>query len=134
MVNLVFDTEHCFSDDPTGGVVLDVELSLRSQSVHLKASVDSGAANCLFQAGYLECLGIDLREGQELRFSVPDGGRITAYGHEVNLTVLGYTITSTVYFTAHEGFSRNVLGRQGWFHHFRVGLALYESRIYLGRV
>ncbi len=134
MVDLAFETEHVFADDPTGGIVLDVEITLSDRPVRLKAHVDSGAANCLFQAEYAQCLGVNLREGVTKRFSVSDGGAIVAFGHEVNLTVLGHTVTSVVYFTEHEGFRRNVLGRQGWFHHFRIGLALYNSKIYLGRI
>lgn len=133
MVRLDFEIEQQYPDDVTGGIVLDVEIA-SSQNVRLKAHVDSGAAHCLFQSVYADLLGLDLDQGVKLSLSVANGGLIVAYGHEVTMTVLGQTVNSLVYFTKDQGFQRNVLGRQGWFHHFRVALAIYESRIYLGNL
>ena len=35
-------------------------------------------------------------------------------GHALTLETLGYSFDVTVYFAAHESFTRNVLGRRGW--------------------
>jgi hypothetical protein len=37
----------------------------------------------------------------------------------------------TVYFAAHESFTRNVLGRRGWLDLVRLGQAEYVSKLYL---
>lgn len=133
MVRLDFDIEQQYPDDSTGGIVLEVEIT-SGKAVRLMAHVDSGAANCLFQSDYADALGLDLHRGVPLSFAPAGGGSIDAYGHEVTMKVLGQTVNSVVYFTEDPGFRRNVLGRQGWFHHFRVALAVYESRIYLGNL
>jgi hypothetical protein len=39
----------------------------------------------------------------------------------------------TVYFAAHESFTRNVLGRSGWLDQVRLGIVEYESKLYLSR-
>jgi len=38
-----------------------------------------------------------------------------------------------VYFTDHQGFSRNVLGREGWLHPFKFGLVHYDRKLYVSR-
>ena len=42
---------------------------------------------------------------------------------------LDYAFNVTVYFAAHESFTRNVLGRRGWLDQVRVGLVEYESKL-----
>ena len=130
MPSIEFDTEHVYSDDTTGGITVPVELQA-AKSVRLYAHVDTGAANCLFQGDYAELLGLTLTDGFPMRFSPAGGGTITAFGHQVTIKVFDYTVDSVVFFTDHSGFKRNVLGRQGWLHHFRFGLIHYESKLYL---
>lgn len=36
-----------------------------------------------------------------------------------------------VYFAAHEGYNRNLLGRHGWLNRVRLGLIDYEGKLYL---
>ena len=55
-----------------------------------------------------------------------------AYGHTLSVKVLDQRVDSLVYFTDDPQFRRNVLGRQGWLHHFKFGLIHYESKLYLG--
>ena len=52
-------------------------------------------------------------------------------GAPVTLTVLGIALDTTVYFAAHEQFTRNVLGRQGWLNLVRLGVVDYEGKLYL---
>jgi hypothetical protein len=126
-----FDTEYLYPDDPTGGVVLSVELQAEN-STRLLAHVDTGAANCLFQSDYAELLGLTLIDGVPKSFSTAGGGTISAYGHQVTIKVLDHAVESIVYFTDHPQFKRNVLGGKGWLHHFKLGLIEYESKLYLG--
>lgn len=131
MPTLEFDTDYLYPDDPTGGIVLSVELQA-GNSTRLFAHVDTGAANCLFQSDYAELLGLTLADGIPKNFSPAGGGTITAYGHQVTIKVLDHAVESIVYFTDHPQFKRNVLGRKGWLHHFKLGLIEYESKLYLG--
>lgn len=129
---LEFDLEHVYPDDVTGGILLSVKLEAGEQSTRLTAYLDTGCSHCLFQGSYAELLGMELTRGMPLSLTTGDGGIINAYGHEVTIEVLDQRVESVVYFTDHPGFRRNVLGRQGWLHHFKLGLVHYESKIYLG--
>jgi hypothetical protein len=131
MPNIDFDLEYIYPEHPTGGIVLSVELQA-GRSVRINAHVDTGAANCLFQREYAELLGLTLTDGILQRFSPAGGGTITAYGHEVTIKFLDHSVESMVYFAEDPLFARNVLGRQGWLHYFKLGLIQYESKLYLG--
>ena len=128
---LTFDIEYRYADD-LRGIPLSVELEAGG-TTRLLAFLDTGAKHCLFQSEYADLLGLNLEQGSRLEFSPAGGGSIIGFGHQVKLTVLGESVESMVYFTSHPGFTRNVLGRQGWFHHFRFGLVLYDSLLYLSR-
>ena len=54
-----------------------------------------------------------------------------ALGHEVDISVLGVTAHSTVYFFADASINKNVLGRIGWLDRIRLGLVEHDSTIYL---
>jgi hypothetical protein len=47
------------------------------------------------------------------------------------INVLGVELFSTVYFAEEESFTRNVLGRQGWLDHVKLGLIDYEGKLLL---
>ena len=49
------------------------------------------------------------------------------------LVTLRYSFDVTVYFAAHESFTRNVLDRRGWLDQVRLGLVEYQSKLYLSR-
>lgn len=132
MPTIDFDLEHVYVDDLAGNIPLSVTLEVGDASARFLAYVDTGAGHCLFQSGYAEILDLDLRAGEPLRLSAADGGTIEAWGHTVIIEVLDQRVESVVYFTDHPGFRRNVLGRQGWLHHFKFGLIHYESKLYLG--
>jgi hypothetical protein len=131
MPTIDFDLEHVY-DDPAGNIPLSIKLEVGEASARFLAFVDTGAARCLFQSEYAEILGLELRAGEWLQFSPAGGGTIDAWGHSVVVEVLDQRVESVVYFTDHPGFRRNVLGRQGWLHHFKFGLIYYESKLYLG--
>jgi len=134
MPTIDFDLEYIYPDDPAKNIPLSIELKIGDESARFWAYVDTGAAYCLFQSGYADILGLDLRAGESLRLSAADGGTIEAWGHTVMIQFLDQRVESIVYFTDHPGFHRNVLGRQGWLHHFKFGLIYYESKLYLGRL
>ena len=113
---------------------IEVPVTLRfgEESVSFPAQLDTGAAYCVFERTYAEVLGLSVELGTPLRFTTAMGS-FDAYGHTLTLETLGYSFDSTVYFAAHEGFRRNVLGRRGWIDHLRLGLVEYESKLYLNR-
>ena len=51
----------------------------------------------------------------------------------MELSVLGVTTYSTVYFFADAGINRNVLGRIGWLDRVRFGLVYHDSKAYLAQ-
>jgi len=77
-------------------------------------------------------LGLEVETGEPILISTVTGS-FAAYGHALTLETLGYSFDVTVYFAAHEAFTRNVLGRRGWLDRVRLGLVEYESKMYLSR-
>ena len=77
-------------------------------------------------------MDVDVETGTPLRLSTLTG-TFDAYGHMLTVETLGYSFNVTVYFAAHESFTRNVLGRRGWLDQVRLGIVEYESKLYLRR-
>lgn len=100
--------------------------------VTFEADVDTGSTFCIFNRGHAETLGLNVESGERTRFKTVTGS-FDAYGHALTLETLGYSFDVTVYFAAHEAFTRNVLGRRGWLDQVRLGLVEYESKLYLSR-
>jgi len=128
---LSFQSEYAYSDPLHGGVLVPVELTAAT-SVRFYAYVDTGAANCIFQREYAEALDLTLDAGQLKRFSTAGGSILTAWGHNLRLTALGFSVDTLVYFADEPDFRRNVLGRQGWLDRFQLGLVHYDAKLYLG--
>ena len=58
-------------------------------------------------------------------------GSFDAYGHNVTLSCFEWELETIVYFAAHEGFTRNVVGRSGWLQQFRLALIDHDSMLFL---
>lgn len=99
-------------DTLKSGITVMAEISYGGESRQIRAKIDTGAENCIFERKHGERLGIEIESGREQIFSTASG-IFTAYGHELTLSVLGIETVSTVYFAKEESFTRNVLGRQG---------------------
>jgi len=54
-----------------------------------------------------------------------------AFGHEVEISVLGVTTVLIVYFFADASINKNVLGRVGWLDRVRLGLVDHDTTMYL---
>lgn len=109
---------------------LPVMLRSGGEEVRADAFVDTGATYCVFRREIAASLGIDVEAGTPLRVGTVTGG-FDAYGHALTLETLGYSFDVTVYFAAHEGLARNVLGRRGWLDQVRLGLVDHDGRLYL---
>lgn len=112
-------------------IVIPVVLRSGVNEVPVAASVDTGASYCVFGTEIAEALGLDLTSGIRKRFRTANSV-FDAYGHEVELRVLGLATHSLIYFFADPLIDRNVLGRTGWLDRVRLGLLHHDNRIYLG--
>jgi hypothetical protein len=129
MYHLEFARLHGYSGQ---GESLMIPVALRSGAnrVAVAASVDTGASFCLFGTEVAEALGLEVTSGIRQRFRTANSG-FEAYGHEVEIQVLGLATHSLVYFFADRMIDKNVLGRTGWLDRVRLGLIHYDSQIYL---
>ncbi len=117
-------------DTLQSGISVIVEMSYGGESRQIRAKIDTGAENCIFERKHGERLGVEIESGREQIFSTTTG-IFVAYGHELTLSVLGIETVSTVYFAKEESFTRNVLGRQGWLDRVKLGLIDYEGKLLL---
>jgi len=117
-------------DTLKSGITGIVELSYGGESRQIRAKIDTGAENCIFERKHGERLGVEIESGREQIFGTT-AGIFVAYGHELTLSVLDIETVSTVYFAKEESFTRNVLGRQGWLDRVKLGLIDYEGKLLL---
>jgi hypothetical protein len=111
---------------------LAVTLISGDEVIKTDAFLDTGATYCIFKREIAVSLGIDVEAGEVVRVGTVTGG-FDAYGHTLTLETLGYSFDITVYFVAHDGLPRNVLGRRGWLDHVRLGLVDHDGKLYLSR-
>jgi len=114
------------------GITVDVVISLISNSITLKAKLDTGSTNCTFERQYGERLGLDIESGERIRIGTPTGSFI-AYRHSVTMNVLDYALDVGVCFAEDASISRNVLGRLGLLDRVNIGLVDYEGKLYLSK-
>ncbi len=111
-------------------MTLPVLLRVGDERADFVAAVDTGASYCLFERSHGESLGLDVESGVRTTFSTAVG-RFDAFGHEVQIDVLGLDFEALVYFFADAGIRRNVLGRRGWLDRLRLGLVDHDQKVYL---
>ncbi len=128
--SLTFDAAHDYRSSEAISVL--VTLRYGSQAVEFEAFVDTGSTFCVFDRQHAEMLGIDVEAGTPLRIRTVIGG-FDAYEHGVVLSTLGYDFDVRVYFAAHQGLPRNVLGRRGWLDQVRFALIESDGKMYLSK-
>jgi predicted aspartyl protease len=126
---LTFRDRHQY-ETSDGAITVAAFLSSGDSRVRCVAQVDTGAAVCLFGRELAEALGIDVESGHQIYLSTLVGS-LPADGHEVTLEALGLKLHTTVYFVAHDGLERNLLGKFGWLQQVRLGIVDYDEKIYL---
>ena len=129
MYHLSFASVHSYASD-RDGISVPIEMRAGSAVVRIAASIDTGAAYCIFRSEVAEALGLDLRSGIHRRFRTANSN-FEAFGHEVDLSVLNVATHSMVYFFADEAINKNVLGRIGWLDRVRLGLVDHDCEPYL---
>ena len=102
--------------------ILPVRLSSghSRQTPRLEAIVDSGAADCLFQASIAAYLGLRLERGiKGTAAGIAAGVRIDVYYHDINLWVGADMIRITAGFASALPVAA-LLGRHGFFENFII--------------
>lgn len=125
---LSFALKHDYSAGDA--IQLPVTLICGGEEIRADAFVDTGATYCIFRREVAMSLGIDVEAGASVRIGTVTGG-FDAYGHTLTLETLGYSFEVMVYFAAHDGLPRNVLGRRGWLDRLRLGLVDHDAELYL---
>ncbi len=113
-------------------ILLPVTLRLADAVVRADAFLDTGSTFCVFKRELAVSLAIDVEAGIPLRVGTMIGG-FDAYGHVITLETLGYSFELTIYFAAHEGLPRNVLGRRGWLDQVRLGIVEYDGKLFVSK-
>ncbi len=127
-MKLTFTHRHAYPTTSVG-VSLPVRLWVGKRYSDLVAMVDTGSSHCLFERFHADDLQLDLESGQPMVVGTATG-RLRAFGHMVEIDVLGHVVSSMVYFFADYEVNKNLLGRTGWLDRVRFGLVEYESEVY----
>jgi hypothetical protein len=109
---------------------MPVVLKRGCEVVDLFAYLDTGSANCLFERRHGELLKLEIEAGDHRIFGSATG-TADAFGHIVELEVLGLKVESMVYFFGDERINKNLLGRIGWLDRIRLGLVDHDGALYL---
>lgn len=125
---LSFEHFYRYSDD-INGIVLPTALRWSGKLVQTFASVDSGAAYCVFSREIGDELGSDIESGIPKRMGGITG-TLDTFGHEITIQTLEVAVESVVYFARHPGVQRNLLGRTGWLRKLRVAISDYDGLLY----
>jgi hypothetical protein len=112
------------------GIEVPVKLGVGEQRIELIATLDTGAAHCIFERRYAEELGLDVESGRAQRFRTM-AGSFVAYEHEVTIHTLGIEFSAAIFFAQDSGFNRNFLGRSGWLDRLRIGIIDYDRLLFL---
>ena len=124
-----FDSELHYEETPAG-ILIPIRLTHGNRSVELRARLDTGAADCIFDDSYAAILGLpDSGIQREYRTVA---GSFKAHGHEVTIETLGLEWTAMVFFHAMGNPAHAFLGRRGWLDRVRLGIVHYEQRLLLG--
>lgn len=126
-----FEQEYRY-DSMKGGIQIPAFLSANHKRLTCSAKVDPGAAYCLFAREYADRLELELERGYELEMSTLTTPFVT-YGHVITLETLQLTFEAMVFFPISYEINRNLLGRNGWLQHVKLGLVDYEEVLYLSR-
>ena len=131
MYNLNFEKLALYNAGEAG-ITVKVEIRFGDALTRFEAKIDTGATACIFERRLGEEIGIEIENGDLMRFSSATDSFLT-YGHFVSVSVEDFEFYSYVFFAANESFKRNVLGRQGWLDRLKIGLIDYDGKLYLSR-
>lgn len=100
-----------------------VPLEIRSKNgewIEFHAYIDSGAGFSVFHADHAEILGLKLRDGKRIFFTVGNGERIPAYVHKVPVKFAEVQFLAKIAFAPGLGVGTNLLGLTSFFEKFSI--------------
>jgi hypothetical protein len=112
------------------GIAMRVALKSGGEVADFIAYIDTGANSCLFERKHGEMLKLEIEAGDRRVFRSVTG-EVEAFGHIVEVEVLGLKVESMVYFFGDERINKNLLGRIGWLDRIRLGLVDHDGELYL---
>jgi hypothetical protein len=130
LISLEFDADLQY-EETSAGILVPVRLIHGDRSVELRARLDAGAADCLFDRSYADILGLS-GPGIERQYRTVTGS-FSAHGHEVTIDTLGLQWPALVFFHAMGNPAHAFVGRRGWLDRVRLGIVHYEQRLFLGQ-
>lgn len=128
---ITFNVKYSYNTAESG-LQVPVVLKFGEETAFAEAKIDTGAQVCLFRRELGEMLGLLIEDGHRREFE-GIAGSLVAYGHSIALHTLGLEFDSMVYFAAHYGLRRNLLGREGWLNKIRLAIIDYEAEVFLSR-
>lgn len=127
--SLEFDVEFHYEETPAG-ILVPVRLTHGDRSVELRARLDTGAADCIFDESYADILG--LTDSGVLREYRTVAGSFNAHGHEITIETVGLQWTALAFFHSMGNPAQAFVGRRGWLDRVRLGIVHYDQRLFLG--
>ncbi len=101
--------------------MLEIELFTNGKSITIAALVDSGADGCLFNIGYAQELGLNLKRAKTKSYTGISGPPIAGYILDVSLRVkhIDKIVTIPIAFVESQNVDA-LLGQTGFFDAFRI--------------
>jgi hypothetical protein len=129
LISLDFDADLEYAET-SAGILVPIRLIHGDRGVELRARLDTGAADCLFDRFYADILGLaDSGVTREYRTVT---GSFNAFGHEITIETLGLQWSALVFFHAMGNPAHAFVGRRGWLDRIRLGIVHYEQRLFVG--
>jgi hypothetical protein len=98
-----------------------VELQIFGQEwVTFNPFIDTGASFSIFHTDAARLLGINYRKGKLVFLTVGDGRRIPVYEQKLKVKFANQKFIATIGFSSKLGVGFNLLGREDFFHKFRI--------------
>ncbi len=130
LISLEFDAGLEY-EATSAGILVPIRLVHGDRSVELRARLDTGASDCLFDRFYSDILGLP-DSGVEREYRTVTGS-FKAFGHEVTVETLGLQWSAWVFFHAMGNPAHAFVGRRGWLDRVRLGIVHYEQKLFLGQ-
>jgi hypothetical protein len=117
--------------DPVGYTLhplVPVSLRYKNRAIDLRALIDSGAADCVFDRSIGAALGIDIESGRLKNYTGIARQSVVGYVHEIELRVQGMSEWIKIEAAFIDAQVVPLLGQQGFFDSFQVVFERYRGR------
>ncbi len=100
--------------------IVPLTLKGKEEWIDFDAYIDTGASFCLFPADVAEILGVRLEEGEIRKMLLGDGNALTAYLHNLPVSLAGKEFLAPIGFSKGLGTNLAIMGRRGVFNQFII--------------